>query len=214
MLPRENITKQLLWRYATKVFIKGKRTSEAELASILEAGRMAPAAYGLQPFKIVHVTDVALREKLRAEAAFGQPQVTDAGDFFVIARRTDIDEAFIDAYVAHVASVRGMAEADLEGFRSMMKGDILARSEEGRAAWAGRQAYISLGMMLETAALLSVDSCPMEGFDPSKVDAVLDLSGKKLVSLAFFAVGYRGEGDMYAALPKVRETKENLILEI
>jgi nitroreductase len=208
----DNIISKLSWRYATKIFKVGTQVSPEARTTILEAGRMAPTAYGLQPFRIIHVTNPEIRAKLRTEAAFNQAQVTDAGDLFIIARRTDIDEAFVDAYVAHIASVRSMNVADLAGFASMMKGDILARSEEGKATWAGRQAYIALGMMLQTAALLEVDSCPMEGFDPSKVDDILDLKSHNAASLGLFALGYRGEGDIYATLPKVRQEMTDLVV--
>ncbi|MFM2374513.1 MAG: hypothetical protein RLZZ234_508 [Candidatus Parcubacteria bacterium] len=209
-----NIITKLSWRYATKIFKVGAQVSDEARTTILEAGRMAPTAYGLQPFRIIHVKNPEVRAKLRTEAAFNQAQVTDAGDLFVIARRTDINEAFVDAYVTHIAEVRGMNVADLAGFASMMKGDILARSEEGKAMWAGHQAYIALGMMLETAALLEVDSCPMEGFDPAKVDAILDLKVHNASSLALFALGHRGEGDIYATLPKVRHDMKDLVVTV
>ncbi|MFM2381449.1 MAG: hypothetical protein RLZZ76_216, partial [Candidatus Parcubacteria bacterium] len=188
----------MLWRYATKVFVPGKQVPKETREAITEAGRMAPTAYGLQAFALVHVTDPTVREKIKTEAGYNQPQITDAGDLFVIARRTDINDAFVDAYITNVSQTRGVDEASLEGFRGMMKGDILSRSEEAKATWAGRQAYIALGAMLETAALLEVDACPMEGFNPAKVDELLGLSEKKLTSLGLFALGYRGEGDYYA----------------
>ncbi len=208
----DTIKKQMLWRYATKVFISGKQVPVETRDTITEAGRMTPTAYGLQPFTLVHVTDSVLREKIKTEAGYDQPQITDAGDFFIIARRTDINDAFIDSYITNIVQTRGVDVASLEGFRAMMKGDILSRSEEAKAIWAGRQAYIALGTMLETSALLEVDSCPMEGFNPSKVDEILGLSEKNLASLGLFALGYRGEDDYYATAPKVRVQKENFIL--
>ena len=39
-----------------------------------------------------------------------------------------------------------------------------------RHCWSGlKQTYIALGNMMTSAALLNIDSCPMEGFD---LDAV------------------------------------------
>lgn len=208
----EDIAKQLTWRYATKIFNKDKKVSESILNSIIEAGRMAPTAYGLQPFRIVKVENVELREKIKAEAGFGQTQITDASDFFVLTRRTDLDDAFVDEYISRVAEVKGLKVEDLKGFSDMMKGDILARSDAEKATWAGRQAYIALGMILETAALLEVDVCPMEGFMPAKVDEILGLQNEHLASLALIAIGYRGEGDVYANAPKVRVVKEKMVI--
>ncbi len=206
------ISESLAWRYATKTFIPGKRITDADREPIIESARMAPTAYGLQPFRLVHVTSPEVRARLRTEVGFNQAQITDAGDLYVIARRTDIDTAFIEEYVERTAAVRGMKREDLQGFEAMMKGDILARSEEARATWAGRQAYIALGNMLLTAALLRVDACPMEGFDPAGVDALLGLSDSHLASVGLIALGYRGEGDMFVTLPKVRVAREDLVV--
>ncbi len=209
----DTIIQALNTRYATKKFIKGKKVDEEILETIIEAGRMMPTAYGLQPFRIVKVETDALRAKV-SEVAFSQPQVTEAGDFFVITRRTDINEAFVDEYVVRIASTRGMNVEDLAGFSQMMKGDILTRSEEQKASWAGRQAYIALGAMIETAALLGVDACPMEGFNPQLVDEVLELPSKNLVSLAFFAVGMRAEGDAFSTMKKVRVERSDIVLSL
>jgi nitroreductase len=209
----ETINTALRWRYATKQFIGGKRVPEEIRNTILEAGRMAPTAYGLQPFRVVHVTSPEIRRQLR-EASYGQAQVTDAGDFFIIAHRTDINTAFVDAYVARISATRGVAITDLQGFGDTMKGDICARTPEDQRAWAMRQAYIGLGMMLETAALLNVDACPMEGFNASAVDELLNLSEKHLASVGYMALGYRTESDTYATLQKVRLTADEFVVSI
>lgn len=206
------ITTQIGWRYAVKEFVKGKKADSAKIAEILEAGRMAPAAYGLQPFKIIHVTTESVREDLKV-AAFGQPKVTDAGDFYVVAVRTDIDDNFVDEYIQNIASIRGVQVEYLKGFEANMKGDLGSRGEANKFAWAGRQAYISLGFMLETAALLEVDVCPMEGFNPIKFDEILGLSDLKLRSVGAFAIGYRDESDTYATLKKVRISKEDFLIQ-
>lgn len=205
----EMITKALYWRAGTKVF-SDKKLEQDKLDAILEAGRMAPAAYGLQPYKFIHITDPELRGKIK-EAAYGQAKVTDSSELFVIAARTDIDENFVQEYINNIAQTRGMDVSSLEDFKKTMVGDITTRSEEGKFAWAGRQAYISFGFMLETAALLQVDAGPMEGFNPQKVDEILGLNQKNLRSLGLVSFGYRGD-DVYSTYKKVRVSKEDLIV--
>jgi nitroreductase len=209
---QEKIKDALLWRYATKVFDPSKPVAKEELDAIIEAGRMAPTAYGLQPFKIIHIKSKEVREALQA-VSYGQPQIVNAAELFLVAARTDVDEAFITEYVERIAKTRGMDVSMLEDFKGMMIGDITSRSEEERIKWAGRQAYIALGMMLETAALLGIDTCPMEGFDSAKVDEALGLQAENLVSLGYMAVGYRGEGDMFADFIKVRLPMETFVIE-
>jgi nitroreductase len=208
----QDINNALNFRYAVKTFKKGEKVEVEKLEAIIEAGRMAPAAYGLQPYKLVHVADESMRENLKA-AAYEQTKVTDAGDFFVMAVRTDIDENFVNEYVKNISETRGVSEESLKGFSDNMKGDIITRDENNKFAWAGRQAYISLGFMLETAAILGVDMCPMEGFDAGKFDEILNLKNENLKSVGAFAVGKRDETDIYATLKKVRISKENFILQ-
>ena len=67
--------------------------------------------------------------------------------------------------------------------------------ERKRLDWAGKQAYIALGNMMTVASLLNIDSCPIEGFIPQKIDDVLQsksLINTKVESVAVMAAfGYR-----------------------
>jgi nitroreductase len=206
----EKIKAAFAWRAAVKVFDGAKKVSEADIATIQDAARMSPAAYGLQPYRIIDVRDPALRAKVR-EGAYGQAQVTDASHLFVVAVRTDIDAAFIEEFIALTAKTRGLDIATLGGFRDMMVGDITSRTPEGRFAWAGRQAYIGLGAMIETAALMDIDTAPMEGFNPAAVNEALGLDAQKLNAVGLLAVGYRGD-DAWSKMPKVRIGKEDFII--
>ena len=208
----DTILKAFTTRAAIKVFDATKPVAEKDITTILESARMSPTAYGLQPFKIVHVTNPALRTEL-VGAAYGQEQVGAAPHLFIIAARTDIDAVFINSFVELVASVRGMKVEDLKQYNDMMVNDITSRTPEGRFAWAGRQAYIALGAMIETAALLGVDAGPMEGFDVTKVDQILGLKEHNLTALALLAIGYRGD-DSYSKMPKVRLSMESLVITI
>ena len=207
----DKIKAAFAWRAAVKVFDTAKKVSDADVATIQDAARMSPAAYGLQPYRIVDVRDLALRAKVR-ESAYGQAQTTEASHLFVIAVRTDLDAAFIEEFVVNTATTRGLDVATLGGFRDMMIGDITNRTPEGRFAWAGRQAYIGLGAMIETAALMGVDAAPMEGFNPVAVNEALGLDALSLNAVGLLAIGYRGEADAWSKMPKVRVAKEDFVV--
>jgi nitroreductase len=64
--------------------------------------------------------------------------------------------------------------------------------------------------MVETAALLGIDNCPMEGFDPEQIAQILGLSAKNLYPVAMIAFGYRGD-DAFAKLPKVRRSFDEVV---
>jgi hypothetical protein len=52
----------------------------------------------------------------------------------------------------------------------------------------------------------------MEGFDPKKFDEILGLSDHNLASCVVVPVWYRSSEDKYAHAPKVRFSKEDLII--
>ncbi|MDA0609192.1 MAG: nitroreductase family protein, partial [Bacteroidetes bacterium] len=53
------------WRYATKRFDSTKKVPEEQLNLILESIRLTPTSYGFQPFKVMVVNSLNLREQLR-----------------------------------------------------------------------------------------------------------------------------------------------------
>ncbi|HEX8994087.1 MAG TPA: NAD(P)H-dependent oxidoreductase [Candidatus Paceibacterota bacterium] len=194
------IINALNWRSAVKKFDTSKKLTDSQLATILEAARLSPSSYGLQPWRFVVVTDPAVRMKLR-EASWGQAQVTDASHFIVLAAQTP-DDALVDSYVANIAMSRGVNVDSLAGLAQMIKGMLAGMSAEQRLQWAQKQVYIALGVILTVAAMLGVDSCPMEGFDPAKYDEILNLPEQGLHATVVCALGSRAAEE--TTLSKIR----------
>ena len=57
---------------------------------------------------------------------------------------------------------------------------------------------------LTEAAALEIDACPMEGIDPAALNAALGLAERGYGAVVMVALGYRGEADFNANLPKSR----------
>jgi nitroreductase len=95
----------------------------------------------------------------------------------------------------------------LTGFLKMLAGS----TDSMTADWAAKQAYIALGQFMLAAALLGVDTCPMEGFVAEKYDEVLGLEARGLTTAVLCPAGYRAHGDKYAASPKVRWAAADVI---
>ncbi len=68
-----------------------------------------------------------------------------------------------------------------------------------------------MGFLLETAALMKIDTCPMEGFDPLAYDKILGLENTEWKSVAVVTCGYRSPEDLYAQAKKVRFDKKEVI---
>jgi nitroreductase len=71
--------------------------------------------------------------------------------------------------------------------------------------------YIALGNLMTAAALLGVDSCPIEGFSPPDYDRILGLENSPYRSTVVCPCGYRSPDDKYADLAKVRYPLSELI---
>lgn len=203
------IIEALKWRYATKVFDPNKRVSDEDFKTILESARFAPSSLGIEAWKFLVIENPEVRSKLRA-VGYDQPKITDASHLVVIARRTDVRESITKELIDRTAKQQGVEASKLEGLEQMVKGAIASRSDAELDAWVRSQAYIPLGIMVETAALLGVDAGPMEGFMPPEVDKILGLSQKHLASTTMIAFGYRGE-DPAAKRPKVRRAFEEVV---
>jgi nitroreductase len=77
--------------------------------------------------------------------------------------------------------------------------------------WNTRQVYIALGQLMTAAAVLNIDSCPLEGISPSDYDQVLGLSGTGYKTVVACALGIRSSDDKYATAPKARYPREHVI---
>lgn len=209
----ETILEKLNWRYATKSYDPTKKISDEDWMVLEESLILAPSSYGLQPYKYIVVTDAEIREKLKP-AAWGQSQITDASHLVVFAYKKTLTDADIEHFVERIIEVRGGSRESLADYENVMKGSAKKAVDGGYLeTWNSRQAYIALGFLLETAALLDIDATPMEGFEPEKFNEILGLTDYSAVAVA--ALGYRNEeSDWLADLPKVRFPKEELIVRV
>jgi len=205
------LTQQLQWRYATKKFDATKRIDPITWAALENSLVLSPSSYGLQPWKFLVITDPELKAKLRP-VSWNQAQVEDCSHHVVFLVKKNLGVPEIEHFVDRMAEVRQVPRESLEGYRGFMVGD-LAQGPRAQVIneWAARQVYIALGTFMTAAALLGVDTCPMEGLDPAKYDQILGLEGTGWATLCACPTGYRSADDKYAELPKVRFKPEELI---
>jgi len=206
------LSSALHWRYATKKFDATRKIPAETWTALEEALVLAPSSYGLQPWKFIVVEDPAKRALLSA-ASHGQRQAIDCSHFVVIAGRKNYSEADLAHYIARIAEVRGGDPDSLKGYAEIVKGSIeRSRSAGLLDAWMGKQAYIALGLFLTAAALLAIDTCPMEGIEPEKFDDILGLPALGYATLCAAPAGYRAADDRYASQLKVRFSAAEVIM--
>lgn len=213
-LTPEALLAQLNWRYATKAFDPTKKISDADWAALEQALILSPSSFGAQPYKFIVITDSTMKKTLKP-LSWNQDQPTGCSHYVVFAAREKNTEVHVDRYMALTAAVRGVAVEALAGFKKMLMGDIVngPRGQES-FEWATRQSYIALGNFMTAAAVLGIDTCPMEGIEPAKYDEALGLAGSGFRTVVACAAGYRGAGDKYATAPKVRFPASELIVRV
>ncbi|MEA5472169.1 NAD(P)H-dependent oxidoreductase [Spirulina sp. 06S082] len=210
-LSPEYVHQQLYWRYAVKKFDDSK-TIPDEVWKVLEQSLvLAPSSFGLQPWKFFVVRDPAIRQQLLAHS-WGQKQVIEASHLVVLAIKKDINAADVDRYLQRMAEVQETPLENLQGFGNVVK-NFLENPPYPLDinAWSTRQVYIALGQYMTCAAMLGIDTCPMEGFVPNKYDEVLGLTETDYKSVVVCPAGYRAEDDKSAARKKVRYATEDVV---
>jgi Nitroreductase len=191
-----------------------KPVPQEKVDAILEAIRLTATSSGLQPYDVFVVTNKALREDI-VPHAWGQTQITDGSHLLVFAAWDNYTEERINAMFDLVNEERGFTNEGWEAYRQKLLAVYPPRDAKENYEHAARQAYIGLGTALIAAAEEGIDSTPMEGFDPEKVDEILGLKEKGLRSVILLPLGYRAEdGDWLVNLKKVRRAKEQFITEL
>ncbi|MGW9685618.1 NAD(P)H-dependent oxidoreductase [Flagellimonas sp. 2504JD1-5] len=208
-----NILENRTWRYATKKFDSTKKVSDTDLELLLEATRLSASSYGLQPYHVYVITDPEIKEKLKP-VSWGQSQLTDASHIIVFANVTDFGEELMDGYLENVSTTRKIPAEGLKGYGDFMKSKLLDLPTETKGIWTSRQVYIAFSNMMQAAAELKIDTCPMEGFESEAYNKILDLEEKNLNASVVLAVGYRSDEDETQHYAKVRKSKEELFTHI
>lgn len=210
------LQQRLAWRYATKEFDPTRQIPADQWTALLHSLVQAPSSFGLQPWKFIDVVDPAVRRKLRA-VSWDQSQITDASHLVVLCRKDIVTPADAERFIKRSAAVRGVDPATMLGYQNLIVGflnDPSAIPGGSMAAWTRSQVYIALGFFLAAAAMIGVDTCPLEGFDPEKYDEILGLSASGFSSTVVAAAGYRSAGDWLAPLPKVRYEAGEIVTRV
>jgi len=208
-----NIIDSLKWRYACKKFDASKKLSSDQVAILKHSFNLTATSYGLQPLKMLVIKGDALKNQLLPHAYF-QSQVTTCSHLLVICIDTAFDEKSIDAYFELEKSIRGTSDEIVDKFRNQLKSIFKNKTREEIDNSSINQAYIKIGTLMTVCAEQRIDSCPMEGFNPVKVDAVLGLEQKQLRSVLLLPVGFRADDDIMNGMKKVRKPLEEVTIDL
>ncbi|SCY34774.1 NAD(P)H-dependent oxidoreductase [Desulfoluna spongiiphila] len=205
-MKKQEILDAFMFRHACKEFDATKKIPKDDFSFILETGRLSPSSFGLEPWHFLVIQNQDLRETLVKAAWGGQKQFPTASHLvFVLTRKSHFmkyDSDYIDGFMVNVQGlppeIVEMRKGFYEAFQA--KDFKLLESERAMTDWAARQTYIPLANMMTSAAMIGVDSCPMEGFDRETMDALLaselGMDRDKFTLGYAVAFGYRKEAPM------------------
>lgn len=209
-----SLIEDLNWRHAVKAYDSTKKVSQDKIDKIVEAARLAPTSSGLQPFRVLVVENQDLKERL-VEGALNPECMRDCSHVIVFAAWDTYTEERIDKVYDFTTDERGLPRGSFGSYTDKLKSIYLNQPAEANFAHTARQTYIALGLALAQAAELKVDTTPVEGFDNSVVDDVLELSKYGLKSVSLMYVGYAdSQNDWIAPMKKVRIPKEEFVIEL
>ncbi len=194
----------LKYRYATKKFDPNAKIPQETFDALLEAARLAPTSMGFEPWKMIVLTDMEVRQKLKPFAWGAQNPLDNASHFIVFLANKRVDVTFGSAYLDHVLKeIHQIPDKVYDFFQEAYtqfstKDFNTLESERAAFDWSAKQAYIVMANMMTAAAFLGVDSCAIEGFQPKELDRILGdelkLYDTEHYSAAVtLALGYRDE---------------------
>ena len=201
MISKHAILQAFQFRHACKTFDPARKIADADFRFILECGRLSPSSFGYEPWRVVVIQDMGLREKLREVSWGAQGQFPTASHVVcLLARKVDMlpGSDYTEHMMRDVHHMGDEAIARRHRFYPQFHASDF-RLDTPRAVfdWSCHQAYIALANMLTAAATIRIDSCPIEGFNREQAEAVLDaaglLEGGRFGLAVMAAFGYRAK---------------------
>ena len=175
---------------------------------------MAPSSVGSEPWHFLVIQNPALRQALKPVSWGMATQVEAASHLVVILAKKNAryDSAFLRAALEK----RGLSEEQMAKavgvYRQFQERDMqIANDERALFDWACKQTYIALANMMTGAALIGIDSCPIEGFQYDEVNRILAEAGlfdpQEWGVSVMVTFGYRAK----EIRPKSRKTTEEIV---
>lgn len=215
MIDKKLIADAYNWRHACKEFDSTKKITQEDLEFLLNTISLSPSSFGLQPYEVFVISNQDILKELHPHMWGAQKQLFTASQIVMFATKKDV--TIDDEYFDHILVDVQATPADMLEFRRSLidthqhKEIRIDEDERYLSDWAAKQAYIALGNLMTTAALIEVDSCPVEGFVKEPVTNILKkyaILDANLEVAVFCCLGYRLNPP---ARPKTRKPINELV---
>lgn len=207
---KQAVLNAFYFRHACKRYDAEKKISADDFAYILEAARLSPSSFGLEPWRFLVIQNPALRAELKPLAWGAAEKIADCSHFVILLARQE-GAVQVDYQEKIWGGVHGMPPetvAMMQGFfRQFAESDFaIAGNARAFGDWAAKQTYIALANMMTAAALIGIDSTPIEGFQKANVEKLL--TGKGLIDPREYGVSVMAAFGYRADEPKRGKTRQ------
>jgi len=201
------------FRHATKVFDPAQKVPDDVFNTILESARMSPSSFGFEPWQLLVIQSPEKRELFRdfawganGAASGSAGQLGTASHFCILLAHTDATMTHHSDYLqTFMKDVKQLPDEVIgmfnQFYQQFQEHDFKIEGSRQITDWSARQAYIALSNMMTSAALLGVDSCPMEGFEIEKTVETLEkhfgIDPKLYQPAVMVGFGYRAGEPMF-----------------
>lgn len=179
-IEKQQVLEAFHFRSACRYYDVNKKISREDMEYILELGRLSPSSVGSEPWQFLVLQNEALREKI-APVTWGIKHPMNEMSHLVVLlakKNARYDSAFFRNSLERRGLTPEQIEATLSRYKTFQTEDIqITDSERTLFDWCSKQTYIALANMMTGAAMIGIDSCPIEGFHYESVNRILSEAG-------------------------------------
>ncbi|MGT2933288.1 NAD(P)H-dependent oxidoreductase [Streptococcus catagoni] len=209
---REKIKDSLYFRTAVRVY-NDQKIPDKDVELLLDVAWRSPSSVGLEGWRFIVLENEAIKAEIKEVAWGAQYQLETASHFILL--MAEKNARYDGKSIRESLIRRGITEGEpmdsrLKTYEAFQKNDMkMADNPRALFDWTSKQTYIALGSMMTSAALMGIDSCPIEGFDYQKVDMILAKHGiidpEKEGIASILSLGYRLRDPKHVQTRKPRE---------
>lgn len=187
-------------RFACKIY-QSRMIEKDKLDAILEAGRLSPSSFGLEPWTF-HIA----KSEMLLDACFYQESMKTAPITVVItAKRGKFYAPDSEFLVERASRFPGALNDFIEDFRGYYE---FLRNADRLDVWSKSQCYIAAMSMMIAATEEGIASCAIEGYDNDRLLDALGVSKEDEVAGIAIAFGYSAEPER----EKIRESLDAITI--
>ncbi len=178
MIEKSKIFDAFNFRHACKLFDAERIISDEDVNFILEIARLSPSSFGFEPWHFVVVQNKGLRRKLK-DNAWGATAKLDTASHFILGLTMKsplmkYDSQYIKEFMKNIQQLPdNVVEGKGKMYETFQKSDFDLTDDRKLFDWASKQCYIPLANMMTSAAMIGIDSCPIEGFKQRETEKIL-----------------------------------------